>query len=342
MHGSALILGGGVAGLAVANGLVAGGWSVRILERDGGLPASGTALGMWPEALAALDTLGIGERIRDLSQPAHGATLLTPAGRVVATVGGNRSARLIPRPDLLRTLLDPLPAGTVQWDTPVRDADTLPAADVVIGADGINSIVREKMFGTRPPRPLGTVAFRGTSPGPVTGVSETWGDGKLFGLTPHDAGHTNWYACVRTGLLAGDPGDDHAATLRRLFGDWHPAVRRILDSLDRVPVDRRTLYDVGPLPSFVQQHRVLLGDAVHAMAPNVGRGACESLVDAVTLAGALIAAPSVIPGLRGYDRARRRPTRRLVRAGRILNRVSTAVHLNGLRNGVTGLAGRFA
>ena len=143
-------------------------------------------------------------------------------------------------------------------------------------------------------------------------------------------------------LAAAASGRDDAQALQRLYGDWHPDVRRVLAALGNTPIDRRTLLDVPPLPSYVQGHTVLLGDAAHGMAPNLGRGACEALLDATALVEALSAASDVPGALHRYDVVRRRPTVRTVRLARLANRVGTARHGLAVRNAVVAAAARLS
>ncbi|MFF0990939.1 FAD-dependent oxidoreductase [Kocuria nitroreducens] len=342
MRGSAVVIGAGIAGLATARGLLDAGWTVHVLERSPGLPGTGTALGMWPEAMRALDQLGVGGQVRAGSVEQRGARLLRPDGTEIARLGPGRTVRLVPRPALLAALAEGLPPDVIAWNAPVTDHGALPAADVVVAADGIHSPARAALFGVAP-RPLGTVALRGTVPGAAHGATETWGPARLFGITPHDAERTNWFASVRADVLgSAGAGHDDPQVLHRLYGDWHPDVRRVLDALDGTAIDRRTLFDVPPLPSHVQGRTALLGDAAHGMAPNLGRGACEALIDATTLVGALTAAPDVPGALHRYDAARRRPTTRTVRLARAANSVSTARHLLPVRNVVVAGAARLS
>lgn len=349
MRGSALIIGAGIAGTAAARGLLRAGWSVQVLERNGSLPGSGTALGMWPEAMRALDALGAGSAVRSGSVEQPGARLLRPDGSEIAALGKGRAVRLVPRTVLLEALADGLPPEIVHWNSPVAGPESLPRADVVIAADGISSRLRTAFFGTRP-RPLGTVAFRGVVPGPASGVTETWGPGRLFGITPLDRHNTNWFACFRSELLSG-PGADRSAeavqsgaaeTLGRLYRDWHPEVGRVLGKLDGNPVDYRELSDIPRLPSYVFGRTALLGDAAHGMAPNLGRGACEALLDAVALVEALTEASDVDTALHRYDSARRRRGTGLVLMARLLNRASTAGRFTAARNLTVSAAARFS
>ncbi|GAA4283940.1 FAD-dependent monooxygenase [Brevibacterium daeguense] len=342
MRGTAVVVGAGIAGLATARGLLGAGWQVHVLDRAAGLPRSGTALGMWPEAMRALDFLGAGGQVRaDAIEPRR-ARILRSDGTQLVDLSARQMPMLVPRPQLLAALAANVPDEHISRQHPVSAVSDLPDAEVVIAADGIHSPLREAAFGLGP-RPLGTVAFRGTVAGPVSEVSESWGRSQLFGITPHDSQRTNWFASIRVqALAAAGDGGNAAQLLRNRYRTWHPAVARVLDSLTGEAIDQRTLLDLPPLPSYVHGRTALLGDAAHAMAPNLGRGACEALVDSAVLVEALRSARSVSEALERYDRVRRPRTTRIVRAARLLNRTSTASRLLPVRNAAVTLLGRLS
>ena len=344
MTQSAIIVGAGIGGLALGRALKADGWRVEIHERTQGLPSTGTALGMWPEAMDALVALGLGTQVRERGVRQHGAQFLRHDGHAFAHVHPAHPSYLVSRPLLHEILHEESLEDSIVWDSTVESPDQLRAADLIVAADGIHSRLRQVVSGTRSaPRPLGSVAFRGVVPGAVDSITETWGDGRIFGITPQEGESTNWFACIRDDVLAEhDTNDDDAALLGDLFHGWHPSVSEVLSKVAPGRIDRRALYDAPPLRSFVRDNMALIGDAAHAMAPNAGRGACETLVDAAHLATSLRSTDSIHDGLRNYDRTRRHATQRVVRASRFLNRISTSRSFPALRRRTMNVLARFA
>ncbi|ATQ30151.1 aromatic ring hydroxylase [Rhodococcus ruber Chol-4] len=332
--GKAAVLGGGIGGLTAANALVRRGWHVDVFERSPALPATGTALGMWPAALDALASAGLAGAVERLGVALDRGAIVRPDGRPLARMRTRRPAVLLSRPALLGLLAAGLPDEVLRLGRAAPPLTELGAYDVVIGADGLGSPTRDALFGPgHRPVHAGLAAWRGWVDGTVDTATETWGAGALFGITPREGGLVNWFAAVRAPVGTTGGADDLVAR----FGDWHPAVRDVLDRLDPATVLHHEIYQSPPLPSYVRGNVALLGDAAHAMTPNLGRGACEAIVDAATLAG-LLARFEVPEALGRYDRARRRTTRLLVRASYAASRVATAERGTALRDAVLRLA----
>jgi 2-polyprenyl-6-methoxyphenol hydroxylase-like FAD-dependent oxidoreductase len=185
----------------------------------------------------------------------------------------------------------------------VSDVRELRGYDLVVAADGVNSAARGALFGDAyGPSYVGATAWRGTVDGDTPDFTETWGEGARFGVTPQEGNRTNWYACV----LAPERQrfrDGEAAAVRRHFGHWHGEVRRVLAGISEETVARNDLYYLSrQLPSYVHGRTALIGDAAHAMTPDLGRGACEAIVDAVTLAES-VSTLGIEPGLRRLRQA---------------------------------------
>jgi 2-polyprenyl-6-methoxyphenol hydroxylase-like FAD-dependent oxidoreductase len=146
-------------------------------------------------------------------------------------------------------------------------------------------------------------------------AGEVWGRRTLVGVTPVAPGQTNWYVA----LGAPEHTRPDLPALRERFKTWPDPIPEVLAAAQEESLLRHDLSDLAhPLSSYVTRNVVLVGDAAHAMAPSLGQGACQALVDADCLAEALAAAPNVTTALQSYDQQRRRPTQRLAKASRLM------------------------
>ncbi|MGW1916630.1 FAD-dependent monooxygenase [Streptomyces sp. NPDC002076] len=306
--GRAIVIGGGIGGLAAAAALHHRGWEVSVLERARSLEPVGAAISLAPNALRALDVLGIGEEIRDLAAWQGDGGLRTPGGRWLSRSSAEAaSARfggplvLLPRAALVDRLAALLPPGAVRTATAAHLADPgdggRPArvrighdeleAELVVGADGINSRVRGALFPDHPgPVYAGFTTWRVLTP--VPGVEfashETWGRGRIWGTHPVKDGRVYAYAAAMT-PAGGRAPDDEKAELLRLFGNWHDPIPAVLAAVRPEDVLRHDVHHiVTPLPAYHFGRVALLGDAAHAMPPTLGQGGNQAIEDAVVLA----------------------------------------------------------
>ena len=203
----------------------------------------------------------------------------------------------------------------------VSSADEEFRAELVIAADGIRSVPRSAIHPAyKGPRYSGYTAYRGIADVDLSdGGGETWGRGQRFGFAKLIDGRIYWYATAnRDAGLPPGPGGPHA-DVTSAFSDWHEPIPRLLAGTPPEQVLQNDIYDLAlPLVPFVTGRVVLLGDAAHAMTPNLGRGACSAIEDAQRLARHL--APqdvALAEALRGYDAERRPVTAKLVKQSRM-------------------------
>jgi len=333
------IAGGGIAGLALAACLDQDRFEVSVTEQRPELPAVGTVLAMWPNAQRALGKVGVLAEARAVSPVIGSGSIRNAAGEPWITVNGGQMFG-ISRVDLLR-LLDAAVPDSVRRTT--GRVHAVPSgASLVVGADGVHSAVRRGTWGERTAaRPTPYLAVRGTLPVPVRPehVGEYWGRGDLFGIAAAAAG-TNWYASYRSDQ--GADGIDVASALEQARIRYAGHTNAIREVLAKATPERSLVQGIWTTPrlrSFVRGKVVLIGDAAHAMTPNLGRGACEALVDAVTLAELLNALP-VEEALRSYNRQRRLRTQLLGLASSALMRLALMENAQPLRDRLLTLARR--
>lgn len=333
------IVGGGIAGLALATCLDQDKFQVTIHEKRPELPTVGTVLAMWQNAQRALEKLGILEDARAVSPAIGSGSIRDASGRPWITVNGGDMFG-ISRTDLLRLLDSAIPASVERKTGTIASIPTV--AGLVVGADGVHSVIRRKACGAGAEARLTPyLAVRGLIPSHVEqqDVGEYWGRGDLFGVANASSG-INWYGSYRSEL--GPAEIDVAAALqhtRRHFSAHAPVIRRVLAEATPESTLVQRIWTTPRLRSYVRGNVVLIGDAAHAMTPNLGRGACEALVDAVTLAELLNTLPPA-RALAAYNTRRRMPTQALSLSSFVLMRVALAEGAQPFRDRLLSLARR--
>jgi len=336
-----VVVGAGIAGLATAVALQRHGHRVEILEERTDT-SSGAGISVWPNALAALDVIGLGDAVRAsggrVSAGAmrwrDGSWLRHPSPeRIVHALG--EPLVIVRRAVLMGLLADALGDGTIESGCPVTDlvatadgvritlADGMTReADGVIGADGVASVVARHLNGALPPRYAGYTAWRGIADFSLDPdlAGETMGAGTEFGHVPLGSEHTYWFGTERSPEGRSAPGGE-LGYLQSKYGDWADPIPALLAATHPDDVLRNDIYDRAEARQWARGAVVLVGDAAHPMRPHLGQGGCQGLEDAAILAHCVEHADGLPAAFARYAAVRRPRVRPLVRESRLIGEI---------------------
>jgi 2-polyprenyl-6-methoxyphenol hydroxylase-like FAD-dependent oxidoreductase len=333
-------VGAGIGGIAAALGLAEQGWGVSILERAPRLRAAGGGIGLTPNAIRALDAIGARQPVgRAAIEQAHGGirrpngTWISRADLAFIRARFGDPVLAIHRSALLEVMAELLPKSALRTATTAVSVDPGDAerpavvrsdrgdivADLVVAADGIHSAIRNSLFTDHPGlRYAGYTSWRMVVPAcdvPVAG--ETWGRGLRFSILPLPGGLVHCSALAAAPI--GSPND--RADLVARFGGWHPPIPQLIDAARSYDVLHHDIVELPKvLPAFHYGRVVIVGDAAHAMTPNIG-AAGLAIEDAATIMRTLgpagpMSAHAVPAALREFTRIRRPRSIRLARQAR--------------------------
>ena len=311
------IVGGGIGGLALGVALARRGIESKILERVQELSEIGAGIQVTPNATKALTELGLAaelERVGFLPNAVVGRNyktgrevFRTPLKGACPQIYGANYFH-VHRADIHRMLLSKIPQGTISLGAPVISVRNEPGlavatleggdefeADLIVGADGIRSVVRECLFGETPAKYTGHMCWRAVVPVehfPMPGVtpdSSMWLGPRSHIVTYYVKGG----AAVNIVAVAESPdwveeswtAQSSPGELVDAFRDWHPNVVELLGKTDKV--FKWGLFDRDPMSSWSKDRITLLGDAAHPMLPFLSQGAAMSIEDACVLAAAV-------------------------------------------------------
>lgn len=358
------IVGGGIGGLTLAAALKRSGIKANVYEATPHLFSFGGGLIVPPNSQRVIAELGLGRnfkahavaltdmQIRDVS----GKLLYRSDQAMVASHYGS-GIRAIPRARLhhmlsallddsqihpahrLESLSSTFTAATARFDNGVTVE-----GDLLVGADGRESRVRELLFPETRLVSTGQVAFRGVANTEPTAdwhdsFVEFWDAGRRFTFFRQDDGQTYWHAPVR--LESHRNIKDIRGMLLHEYAHFPDEAQRLIEATpDFHSVE---LSDISPLPDWWYKRAVLLGDAAHATSPNLGQGAAQAMEDAATLAHDLSSTHHVATALNNYQAKREAKANAVVARSRQMGFIGEASGaLKWLRNMTLAINPDFA
>jgi 2-polyprenyl-6-methoxyphenol hydroxylase-like FAD-dependent oxidoreductase len=337
------IVGGGIGGLTAAVALHRRGIEVEVFEQSAKISEIGAGVALTPNAIKAYRALGLEAAVAAIGFESdyqlvrnwnNGSVISRVPRKGIYTREFGAPYLTMHRADLIDVLYRSLPerifrlgARCVEVETGDTSARARFAdggeieADIVVGADGIHSAVRESLFGPQAPRFTGCACWRGLVPLEALPPGMISSDGTMYmGPRSHIIYYLvrrgeliNFVAHIETDAFTGESWTQECdrSEVMATYAGWHEPLLHLLGAAERYY--KWALYDRDPLDRWSRGRATLLGDSAHAMLPYIGQGACMVIEDGYTLAAVIEQMPDDLCGaLQQYQRLRMPRTRRAV------------------------------
>ena len=328
----AIVIGAGMAGLAAGIALRQAGYEVEIYEKTRKLRPAGAGISLWSNGIKVLNKLGLGKEVAAIGGQMNRMEYLTHKGESLNDINllplmeqvGQRPYP-VSRTDLQQMMLTAFGEADVKMGmrcvevkqdadsaTAIFEDGTTATGDVVIGADGIHSVVRSYLAGGKiESRYAGYVNWNGlVEASPDLAKNDVWviyvGEGKRASMMPVGSDRFYYFMGCPKPLGTKVAPENIRAELKETFAGWAQPVQNLIEKLDPQELNRLEISDIDPLSNLAQGRIALVGDSAHATTPTLGQGGCQAMEDAEVLCRYLITTNiSVADALKRYEAERK-------------------------------------
>jgi 2-polyprenyl-6-methoxyphenol hydroxylase-like FAD-dependent oxidoreductase len=331
-----VIIGGGIGGLCAAIALRQAGLEVAVYERAEAYRPVGAGLSLWPNAMRAFEALGLAREVAGVGAAWRETVMHRWDGKVLSRLAVEALCRemgqptvVLPRAELQQVLLRALGPGVVHLGAACNDfhvdgegvrvtfADGQQVrGDCLIGADGLHSVIRQRLLPEGRSRYGGRTSWRGvvnvaSEVIPEGSQFEIYGPGARFGIChlgrgPEGTWRMYWFLLASVPEGGRDAEGGHQEAVLRHVRGWMEPVESLVRATPESAILRTDIHYLEPLPRWGEGPVTLLGDSAHAMVTDMAQGACQAIEDALVLAKLLREDSDRVRALRTYE-ARRQP-----------------------------------
>jgi len=295
------IIGAGIGGLTTAIALIQKGFEVEIFENAPAFKKAGSGINLAINAMQVYKRLGLYEEIfrkgnytNKMCARKSNLDVLTVANLKSFEQQYGVKTVAIHRAVLHNILLKHIGNTKIHLNKKLKkleqkndkvqlyfDDGSTHQAEIVIGADGLHSKVRQSLFANSEIRDAEQICWRGISKAKIDGefreeLNELWGKGSRFGFVRISEDEIYWF-----GLINKKKQHDMNVNIQDIFSSYHSTVHKIILKTPKEDIICNEIWDLKPLDKWYDKNVCLIGDAAHATTPNMGQGACQAVESAL-------------------------------------------------------------
>ncbi|MEX6687465.1 FAD-dependent monooxygenase [Danxiaibacter flavus] len=335
----ALIIGGGIGGLTTAIALKQRGISFEVYEAAEEIKAVGAGIWLGANAMNMFEKLGVAEKIKASSVCLKKAYIKDYKGNILQTIDNEalldkygHTSQAIHRSTLQKILAEEM-GNAIQLNkrcvsveqnkdgVKVCFADgTTAAGDLLVGADGIRSVIREQYVTNAFYRYSGQTCWRATvnmqlPENEINEAAEVWGYSSGLRASYSQVGENQVYFWYTKAMPEGNQlsNGDALALIKKDLKHFYGNMNVVVDNIDPAMLIKSDLYDFRPIDKWFNGRIVLIGDAAHATTPNLGQGASQAIEDAWVLAGCLKVNQTITGAFEQYQHLRMKRAKKIVK-----------------------------
>lgn len=303
------IIGAGIGGLTTAIALEQKGFKTRIFEQAENITPIGAGIILANNAMQVYEKLGLRKIIEENGNPISSINItranLKPLSKVDLSYFEKKfmvKNIAIHRGVLQQILIDKLNSSSFSLNHKLKKVTKIPnghslefqngetiESTVLLGADGLNSIVRQKLFLNNTIRNANQICWRGITEYSLpqkhqNELNEAWGKAERFGFVQIATNKVYWYALKS---FKKSKNEFNVNNIENYFCEYNTVIKNIISSTNKVQINTAEISDLKPTYNWHKENVCLIGDAAHATTPNIGQGACQAIEDAYILSECL-------------------------------------------------------
>ncbi len=355
------IIGAGIGGLTTAIALKQKGFEVEIFEASKEFKKAGSGINLAINAMQVYKRLGIYDEISSLANYTNSLLItdeklntITKVNLVNAEIEFKAKTYAIHRATLHTILLNRLKGVKIHLNKKLKSLSqtnesvnfvfedgTSYTSNILIGADGIHSIVRKSIINNTELRIAKQVCWRGIVKIDIpnkyqTELNELWGKGKRFGFVHINKNEVYWYALAN--YKTDYKKEFTNVNLNELFSDFNLLIKKIISKTEKNNIIFNEIMDLKPISSWHHKNVCLIGDAAHATTPNLGQGACQAIETAFVIAACLSTEKNIELAFKKLEKLRKKNAQKIVKTSwsvgkmaHLKNRLSIFLRNNVMR-----------